>query len=66
MTKTTPHKSPLRVMLKQYIALGAVEQNKIAQEIGVANSTLSRFLSGKMMDQDGTLKLIAWLFWGRP
>lgn len=49
-------------MLKLYRASEGMEQQKLADEIGVGKSTLSRIEKGKMTDIQGGIKIMAWLF----
>jgi predicted transcriptional regulator len=62
MKSEQPIKPPIRVMLKQYIVLSDRSQEQIAQEIGIAPASICRFLAGKDINQDGTIRLIGWMF----
>ena len=53
--------SNLSRMLDLYFRVYEIEQNKLAREIGVSESTLSRTRSGKMPDAAGFSKLMLWL-----
>lgn len=57
-----PVTTPVRVMLREYIALHEISQDTIAAAIGVHPSTLCRFIKGKSMDEPSTIRLINWLF----
>jgi transcriptional regulator with XRE-family HTH domain len=51
-------------MLRLYIAASDLTQKQVAADAGIAESTLSRFLSGEQMpDARGFLALLAWC-WG--
>lgn len=52
----------IRKMMKMHIAMSDKMQQAIADEIGIGSSTLTRFIGGKNVDQDATIKIIAWLF----
>lgn len=52
----------LRKMLKLHVAMSDKMQHAIAEEIGIGSSTLTRFIGGKNVDQDATIKIINWLF----
>lgn len=48
-------------MLRLYIAANNLEQKVVAQEIGISESTLSRFLGGTSIpDGLGFVRMIAW------
>lgn len=49
-------------MLKLYRVSEGLEQQKLADEIGVGKSTLSRIEKGKLPDIQGGIKIMAWLF----
>lgn len=53
--------SNLSNMLKLYIAVNDIEQKTLAVEIGVAQSTLTRFLQGKDVSMKSFGRLVAWL-----
>lgn len=51
----------LAEMLRLYIAANGLEQKAVAAEIGISESTLSRFLSGASMpDGIGFMRVVAW------
>jgi len=51
----------LAEMLRLYIAANGLEQKAVATEIGVSESTLSRFVSGNAVpDAIGFMRIIAW------
>lgn len=52
----------LSKMMKMYVAVNDKMQQQIAEEIGIGSSTLTRFIGGKNVDQDATIKIINWLF----
>ena len=52
----------LRKMLKFYIAASDYHQRDIANQIGIHPSTLTRFLSGKSLNQEATINIINWIF----
>jgi transcriptional regulator with XRE-family HTH domain len=48
-------------MLKLYIAAEGLEQKKVAEEIGIGESTLSRFISGAALPAaDAYARVLAW------
>lgn len=48
-------------MLRLYIAANGLEQKMVATEIGISESTLSRFLSGASTpDGIGFMRVVAW------
>ena len=48
-------------MLRIYLAAMNLQQKDVAEEIGISESTLSRFLSGQQMpDAAGFMKIIGW------
>lgn len=48
-------------MLKLYIAAEGLEQKKVAAEIGIGESTLSRFMSGEALPAaDAYARVLAW------
>jgi transcriptional regulator with XRE-family HTH domain len=48
-------------MMALYIAAEGLEQKKIAEEVGIGESTLSRFLSGQALPAaDAYARLLAW------
>lgn len=52
-------------MVRIYLAAQRIRQKDAAKEIGISESTLSRFLSEKgMPDFDANMKIIAWIFFG--
>lgn len=51
----------LAEMLRLYIAANNLEQKAVAQEIGISESTLSRFLGGtNTPDGVGFMRVVAW------
>lgn len=58
--------APIRIMLRQYRLLAGIEQRELADRIGVSASSLCRFEAGKSLDEQGTIRLIAWLFEQTP
>jgi len=57
--------SRLAAMLRLYIATGNREQRELADEIGINESTLSRYLSGKASpDAEGFSKILVWVLAG--
>lgn len=51
----------LAEMLRLYIAANGLEQKAVANDIGVSESTFSRFLAGNAMpDAIGFMRIIAW------
>lgn len=51
----------LGAALLAYQQKNDVEGKKLAREIGIAESTLSRVKGGAMPDAEGFAKIIAWL-----
>lgn len=49
-------------MLKIHCLNEGINQKKLADEIGIGASTLSRIMKGKSPDFEGGLKIMAWLF----
>ena len=48
-------------MLRLYFAAYRINQKDAAEEIGISESTLSRFLGGNQMpDAHGFMRIIAW------
>ncbi len=58
--------APIRTMLRQYRLLAGIDQKELAERIGVSASSLCRFEAGKSMDEQGTVRRIAWLFQQAP
>jgi len=53
--------SHLSEMLRLYIKVNDVEQKALCQEIGIGESTLTRFLQGTDMSTSNFVKLMGWL-----
>lgn len=51
----------LSKMIKLYRAAEGMDQKTMAQEIGVATSTLCRLEGGKSISLEGFAKLFSWL-----
>jgi transcriptional regulator with XRE-family HTH domain len=50
-------------MVRLYLAANRINHKVAAKEIGISESTLSRFLSGRgMPDYKASLEIIAWVF----
>lgn len=49
-------------MLRLYRANSDKDQKAIAEDIGIPAKTPSRLESGKNIDQQATIKIMAWLF----
>jgi transcriptional regulator with XRE-family HTH domain len=53
--------SRLAEMIRIYLAAYRMTQKKAAEEIGITESTLSRFLEGKAMpDAHGFMRIVVW------
>lgn len=66
VTQAAPQPKPMRLarMLKLYVAAHEeLTQKRVAQEAGISESSLSRFLSGEqMLDGRAFAALVAWCF----
>ena len=49
-------------MMRLYRATSDQDQKEIAADIGIPAKTLSRLENGKSIDQQATIKVMAWLF----
>lgn len=49
-------------MMKMHVAMSDKMQQQVAEDIGIGASTLTRFIGGKDVNQDATIKIINWLF----
>lgn len=58
--------SRLAMMLRLFIASQGLEQRAVADDMGISESTLSRFLSGKQNpDGAGFCKIIVWVLFDK-
>lgn len=48
--------------MRLYRATSDQDQKEIAADIGIPAKTLSRLENGKSIDQQATIKVMAWLF----
>lgn len=53
-------------MLKLHRTINNIEQQVLADEIGIGKSTLSRIEKGGLPDVQGGIKIMAWLFQQEP
>jgi hypothetical protein len=53
--------SNLSRMMKLYLAANDIEQKSLCLELGISQSSLTRFLQGNSLDMANTGRLIAWL-----
>lgn len=51
----------LGLMLSAYIKFHDIEAKRLARDIGICESTLTRIKQGKMPDAEGFAKLMLWL-----
>jgi len=53
--------SHLSEMMRLYIRVNEVEQKALCREIGIGESTLTRFLQGTDLSAQNFVKLLSWL-----
>jgi transcriptional regulator with XRE-family HTH domain len=53
--------SNLSDMVKLYLAVNGIEQKSLCDELGIGQSTMTRFLQGKDISMKSLGKLLRWL-----